>query len=53
MFPPSLFLGSKLGVVNIDPTLTPSERGVYGLTRIFAPLSIYDLVVFYAHSVDA
>ena len=27
-----------------------SERGVYG---IFAPLSTYDLVVFYAHSVDA
>ena len=30
-----------------------SEHGVYGLTRIFIPLSTYDSVVFYAHSVDA
>ena len=30
-----------------------SGRGVYGLTRIFAPLSTYDSVVFHAHSVDA
>jgi hypothetical protein len=30
-----------------------SEQGVYGLTRIFAPLFTYDSVVFYARSVDA
>ena len=30
-----------------------NERGVYGLTRIFTPLSTYDLVIFYAHLVDA
>jgi hypothetical protein len=32
---------------------TSSERGVYGLTWIFTPLSTYDSVVSYAHSVDA
>jgi hypothetical protein len=30
-----------------------NEHGVYGLSRIFTPLSTYDSVVFYAHSVDA
>ena len=30
-----------------------SERGVYGLTWNFTPLSTYDSVVFYAHSVNA
>ena len=30
-----------------------SERGVYGLTQIFTPLSAYHLVVVYAHLVDA
>ena len=30
-----------------------SERGVYGLTRIFSPLPTCHSVVVYAHSVDA
>ena len=29
-----------------------SEWGVYGLTQIFTPLSTYDSVDFYAHSVE-
>jgi hypothetical protein len=30
-----------------------SERGVYGLTRIFTHLSTYHSVLVYVHSVDA
>ena len=31
---------------------TPVNEGVYGLTRIFTPLSTYHSVVVYAHLVD-